>query len=109
MRGRNHSVRTATTLGDAMRVLQEEEFDLIVADMQACRTAGETGLHAWLAANRPALALRVILMRATTPSTPASEEMRGALQVLQKPFKAGDLLAAVEAALSDVHTAPIER
>jgi FixJ family two-component response regulator len=49
------------------------------------------------------------LMRATAPATPATEEMRGALQVLQKPFKAGDLLAAVEAALSDVHTAPVER
>jgi two-component system, NtrC family, sensor kinase len=109
LRGRNHSVRTATTLGDAQHMLQEEEFDLIVADMQVCRTAGEMGLHAWLAANRPALALRVILMRATTPSAPLSEEMRGALQVLQKPFKAGDLLAAVEAALNDVHSVPIER
>jgi two-component system NtrC family sensor kinase len=109
LRGRNHTVRTATALSDALRVLQEEEFDLIVADMQACRIAGEMGLHAWLAANRPALALRVILMRATAPATPATEEMRGALQVLQKPFKAGDLLAAVEAALSDVHTAPVER
>jgi two-component system NtrC family sensor kinase len=109
LRGRNHSVRTATTLGDAQHMLQEEEFDLIVADMQVCRTAEEMGLHAWLSANRPALALRVILMRATTPSAPLSEEMRGALQVLQKPFKAGDLLAAVEAALNDVHPVPIER
>jgi CheY-like chemotaxis protein len=108
LRGRNHTVRTATALSDAMRVLQEEEFDIIVADMQVC-TAGDMGLHPWLAANRPALALRVILMRATAPATPPSEEMRGALQVLQKPFKAGDLLAAVEAALSDVHTAPVER
>jgi FixJ family two-component response regulator len=49
------------------------------------------------------------LIRATAPSAPLSEEMRGALQVLQKPFKAGDLLAAVEAALSDVHTVPVER
>ena len=109
LRGRNHTVRTATALRDALRVLQEEEFDVIVADMQLCRTAGDMGLHPWLAANRPALALRVILMRATAPATPPSEEMRGALQVLQKPFKAGDLLAAVEAALNDVHPVPIER
>jgi DNA-binding NtrC family response regulator len=109
LRGRNHTVRTATALSDALRVLQEEEFNVIVADMQLCRTAGDMGLHPWLAANRPALALRVILMRATAPATPPSEEMRGALQVLQKPFKAGDLLAAVEAALNDVHPVPIER
>jgi two-component system NtrC family sensor kinase len=109
LRGRKHTVRTATALSDALRVLQEEEFDVVVADMQVCRTAADVGLHAWLAANRPALALRVILMRATAPANPATEEMRGALQVLQKPFKAGDLLAAVEAALSDVHTVPVER
>ena len=108
LRGRNHTVRTARTLRDAQLVLQKQEIDVVVADMQACGT-GEMGLHAWLAANRPALTLRVILMRATPPSVPLSEEMQGALQVLQKPFKAGDLLAAVEAALGDVHTVPVER
>jgi DNA-binding NtrC family response regulator len=106
--GRNHTVRTARTLRDAQLVLQKQEIDVVVADMQACGT-GEMGLHAWLAANRPALTLRVILMRATPSSVPLSEEMQGALQVLQKPFKAGDLLAAVEAALGDVHTVPVER
>jgi PAS domain S-box-containing protein len=109
LRGRGHAVRTATVLNDAHRALEEQEFDLIVADMQACGAAGRTGLHAWLAANRPELALRVILMQATTPSGAQSEETRRALQVLQKPFKAGDLLAAVEAALGDIHTVPIER
>jgi two-component system NtrC family sensor kinase len=108
LRARNHTVRTATALRDAQRVLQEQEFDVIVVDTQSCGTA-EKGLHAWLATNRPGLASRVILIRATAPSAPLSEEMRGALQVLQKPFKAGDLLAAVEAALSDVHTVPVER
>jgi DNA-binding NtrC family response regulator len=109
LRGRGHTVRTAGVLGDAQRVLQEQEFDLIVADMQSCGAPGQAGLHTWLMANRPELAPRVILMRATTPSVPLSEETREALQVLQKPFKAGDLLAAVEAALSDVHTVSVER
>jgi PAS domain S-box-containing protein len=109
LRDRNHTVRTAAALSDAQLVLQEQEFDLIVADMQACRAAGQMGLHPWLVANRPELALRVILMRATAPSMPLDDDMRGALQVLQKPFKAGDLLAAVEAALGDVHTVSVER
>lgn len=108
LRGRGHTVRATGVLGDAHRALQEQEFDLIVADMQSCGAAGQTGLHAWLLANRPELAPRVILMRATTPSAAWSEQTREALQVLQKPFKAGDLLAAVEAALSDVHTVPVE-
>jgi PAS domain S-box-containing protein len=109
LRGRKHTVRTAAGLSEALLVLKEREFDLVVADTLSCGKAGEMGLYAWLAANRPGLASRVILMRATAPSTPLSEEMRGALQVLQKPFKAGDLVAAVEAALSSVHAVPVER
>jgi two-component system NtrC family sensor kinase len=105
LRGRDHTVRAATGLQDAQLVLQEQEFDVVVADMQVCGTA-EMGLHAWLAANRPELAMRVIEMIATAP---LSEPLPGVLQVLQKPFKAGDLLAAVEAALSDVHTVAVER
>jgi len=105
LRGRDHTVRATTALSDAQLVLQEQEFDIVVADMQVCGS-GEMGLHAWLAANRPELAVRVIEMRATAP---LSEEVPGVLQVLQKPFKAADLLAAVEAALSDVHTVAVER
>jgi PAS domain S-box-containing protein len=107
LRGRNHTVRTAATLSDAQQILLAEEFDLVVADMQVCRQ-GETGLHNWLAANRPSLALRVILMRASTPSGAPSEEARNALNVLQKPFKAGDLLMAVAAALN-VQAVALER
>jgi DNA-binding NtrC family response regulator len=77
--------------------------------MQVCGRAGKMGLHAWLVANRPELALRVILMRSTAPSAAVSDEVLGALQVLQKPFKAGELLAAVEAALGDVHTVTVDR
>jgi two-component system NtrC family sensor kinase len=109
LRERNHTVRTATALSEAQSVLLEEEFDLILADSQLCGAADQIGLRGWLLANRPELATRVILMRATTPSMPSSMEMYGVLQVLQKPFKAGELLAAIEAALSNVHTVPVER
>jgi PAS domain S-box-containing protein len=108
LRGRHHTVRTAVALNDAKVALRNQEFDLVVADLQVCG-AGKMGLQAWLLANKPELASRVIVMRATAPSAPPSEETRSALQVLQKPFKAGDLLAAVEAALSRVDPVPIER
>jgi two-component system, NtrC family, sensor kinase len=109
LRGRNHSVQTAAALTDAQRALEHEEFDLIVADTQTFGETAQTGLYPWLAANRPSLALRVILMRATAPSLTLREEMPGVLQVLQKPFKAGALLTAVESALGDVHTVSVER
>jgi PAS domain S-box-containing protein len=108
LRGRNYAVRTAGNLSDAQQILQAEEFDLVVADVQVCGE-GQTGLYRWLLASRPSLALRVILMRGVAPSGAPSEEMRNALQVLQKPFKAGDLLAAVEATLNEVNAVRIER
>jgi PAS domain S-box-containing protein len=107
--GRGHAVRTAGNFSEAKQALETQEFDLIVADMQVCGEVGQAGLRQWLVANRPGLAQRTILMRASTPSGSPNEETRLALQVLQKPFKAGDLLAAVEAALDGVHTAPVER
>jgi two-component system NtrC family sensor kinase len=109
LRGRNHAVRTATTLSEAHLLLLEQEFDLVVADLQLCEVEGQIGLQAWLAVNRPELAARVILMRATAPSTAPNQETRHALCVLQKPFKAGELLAAVESALGEVHTVSVER
>jgi PAS domain S-box-containing protein len=109
LRGGGHTVRAAGTLPDAQLALQEQEFDLIVADTQDCRGAEQVGLYAWLAANRPALAHRVILMRASAPTGLAADDTQNAVQILQKPFKAGDLLAAVEGILSDVHAVSVER
>jgi len=106
---RNHSVRAAGTFDEAKAALEERDFDVVVADMRIAGDAGQTGLRAWLAANRPALLQRLVLMRASTPSGSASDKAQAGFQVLQKPFKAGELLAAVENALSDVHAAPIER
>jgi PAS domain S-box-containing protein len=110
LRGRNHSVRTVMAWSEeARRTLVEQEFDIVVADMHAWATGGQSGLRSWLMANRPELATRVILMRATASPALPGDETRGALQVLQKPFKAGELLTAIEAALNEVHTVPVER
>ncbi len=109
LRERNHSVRTASTFGEAMVALEEREFDVVVADIQMTGNAESSGLRAWLAANRPGLLPRLVLMRASTPSGLASEGSQSGFQVLQKPFKTGELLAAIEAVLSDIHAAPIER
>ena len=109
LRERNHIVRVASSLSEAKAVLVEQDFDVVVADMQVSGNARHAGLHAWLTANRPVLAQRLVLMRASAPTGPDGEELRGEFQILQKPFKAGDLLTAVDAALGDVHVAPVER
>ncbi len=109
LRGRNHAVRTASSLDEAESLIEEGDFDLVLADVEVSGRVGQPGLHAWLTANKPALAQRLVLMRAAAPSGPANEEARSGLPILQKPFKTADLLAVVEAALGDVHAALIGR
>jgi PAS domain S-box-containing protein len=110
LRGRNHVVRTARSLDEAQALIEERAFDLVVADVNVAGNAGQPGLHAWLTANKPGLAQRLVLMRATAPlSGPTDQEPRSGLPTLQKPFKTADLLAAVEVALGDIHAAPIGR
>jgi signal transduction histidine kinase len=109
LRGRSHSVQTASNVKDAESLLEGQEFDLVVADMHVSGSGGRPGLRAWLAANRPGLERRLVLMRASAPSGAKNEEARSGLQVLQKPFKAAELLGVVEAVLAEVHAAPVER
>ena len=109
LRGQNHAVRTASSLAEAQSLIAEGDFDLVVADVQVSGSAGQPGLHAWLTANKPALAQRLVLTRATAPSEPTKEGARRGLAILQKPFKTADLLAVVEAALGGVHATAVER
>jgi len=70
---------------------------------------GQESLAEWLEANKPALAQRLIWMRASAASGTKSDATRNGSQILQKPFKSADLLAAVESALGQVQPAPIQR
>ena len=107
--GRNHIVRTAESLAAAQSLLEQQEFDAVVADLDMPATAGQETLAEWLEANKPALAQRLIWMRASAASGTKSDATRNGSQVLQKPFKSADLLAAVETALGQVQPAPIQR
>jgi PAS domain S-box-containing protein len=110
LRERSHVVQTASTLNEVKSVLGRQSFDVLVADTHVSRDTGHEGLLAWLTANHPALLQRSVWMTAAAPLEAEKDESNCAgLSMLQKPFKAGDLLAAVEAALNEVHAAPIER
>src|SRR5712671_6448854 len=56
--GRNHIVRTAESLAAAQSLLEQQEFDAVVADLDMPATAGQETLAEWLEANKPALAQR---------------------------------------------------
>jgi PAS domain S-box-containing protein len=111
LRGRDHRVQTARDTREALVLLEKHDFDLVVADLQVSDGANGESLGEWLTQHKPALAHRVIWMCAVTPSRSAGEKsaVNGG-QILQKPFKASELLAAVdELLLSNATAAPIER
>jgi two-component system NtrC family sensor kinase len=111
LRARNHRVQTARSLHKACELIEKEDFDLVVADLHVSDGANSGGLREWLAQHKPALSHRLIWMCAVAPSEDAREHIAGkGRQILQKPFKATDLLAAVdELLLTNVQAAAIHR
>jgi DNA-binding response OmpR family regulator len=111
LRGRDHRVLTARDIRDARVLLEKHDFDLVVADLEVADGAGGDGLTEWLIQHKPALAQRVIWMCAMAQNRSEVEKSTANKRhVLQKPFKANELLAAVdELLLSSVAAAPMER
>ena len=109
LRGRDHRVRTARDILEALTLLQKEDFDLIVADLHASDGVNGGGLEEWLVNHKPALRHRLIWMCSVAPSEDSGENIAGTGHyILQKPFKAADLLAVVdEMLLSNVQAAAI--
>src|ERR1700716_1044975 len=97
LRGRDHRVQTAKDIREARSLLEKQDFDLIVADLHISDGANGGGLGEWLAQHKPALSHKLIWMCAVAPSEDAGENIAGnGRQILQKPFKASELLAAVD-------------
>jgi len=110
LRSRYHRVRTACDAKEAQRLLEEQEFDVVVADLEAPGNGDGIRLREWLEAKKPLLAQHMILMRATAPATGSGQDaVSDGRPVLQKPFKAADLLALVDGVLAQIDAAPLKR
>jgi two-component system NtrC family sensor kinase len=111
LRGRDHRVKTARDITEARALLEKEDFDVVVADLHVSDGANGAGFGEWLAQHKPALSHKLIWMCAVAPTEDAGENLSGnGRQILQKPFKATDLLAAVdELLLNSVHASAIHR
>ncbi len=107
LREGNHAVRSAANFPEAQRLLGEQEFDAVVADAEVRAAAGGESLQEWLTAHRPMLAGRLVWMSASAMPAQVGNHAGNGSFVLQKPFKAADLLSAVEMALGHIQPAPI--
>jgi two-component system NtrC family sensor kinase len=99
LRGRNHKVHSASTLSQAKSLLENQHFDLIVSDIEML---GKTDLHHWLHADNASLPQKVVFTTASASAGEIKEAMQSGSAVLQKPFKAADLLVLVEEALAQI-------
>jgi two-component system NtrC family sensor kinase len=111
LRERDHRVQTARGTQEAQALLEKQDFDLIIADVKTSEGANGDSLEGWVSQHKPVLNRGVIWMCAVAPPKSAEEKSTGSgRHVLQKPFKASELLAAVdEILLSNVRAATIER
>jgi PAS domain S-box-containing protein len=111
LRNGNHRVDTARNLREARAMLAEHKFDLVVADLIVAENSDGNGLLDWIGSHHPSLASRIVWIAAVVPSP----ELHGKIlvkgtHILQKPFKASELLAAVdELLLNKVAAVPVER
>jgi len=108
LRGRYQVVQTCRSAEGAISLLGEQDFDVVVADLQAPGSEDVLRLRKWLEDNKPTISQRVILMRASAPVAALGES--GVVEgcpILQKPFKAAQLLALVETTLGQIDAAPM--
>jgi DNA-binding NtrC family response regulator len=102
-------VETAKSAADAMALLEKQEFDVVVADLDLSGTAERNILQDWIAARRPALTKRCVWMRGVSGvGLQAGQTPSNGDYILQKPFKAAELLSAVDRVLGGVQVAPIQ-
>jgi two-component system, NtrC family, sensor kinase len=111
LRSRYHHVRTACDVSEAVALLEEQKFDVVVADIQTLGSSNDgIQLAERLGAKRPGLSHNVVLMRASAPAPASGDDgVLSGCPVLQKPFKAVDLLTMVDGILSRADSTALKR
>ena len=98
LRRQGYRVKTAISGEEAIELLRNEPFDLLISDI---RMGGMDGLVLLEQARQEQAHLAVIMMTAYAAVETAVEAMRkGAFDYVCKPFKVDELLVTVERALS---------
>jgi CheY-like chemotaxis protein len=100
LRPHYRSVYAARSVQDAIRLLEVESFDVVVAEWRSRGEFAGAELYDWIRRSRPDLASRVIFTIAEASvreSVPAA--VRQSCRFLQKPFQVEELLSAVRFAL----------
>lgn len=100
--GAGHTVRATSSGYEALRWIEEEPCDLLIADLKMPEIDGAT-LYAEVQAKWPTGGPRVLFLSGfANPAAYAPVLSRGGLPILCKPFSVDDLRSAVTRALACV-------
>ena len=94
---KGYSVVKATSGVEALKLLEKGEFLGVITDMRTPGGVSGADVHAWVKANRPQLADRVILVTGDTVNEETVALLRKTqAPVVEKPFRVQQLLQVVE-------------
>lgn len=93
---------TATETGvEALELLKSGQFLGILSDMRTPGGVDGAGVHAWVSANRPELAARMVFITGDTVNEETAATLsRTGVPFIEKPFRISQLLEVIERTMS---------
>ncbi len=93
---------TSTETGvDALNLLKAGQFFGIISDMRTPGGVDGAAVHAWVEANRPELATRMIFITGDTVNEETAATLsRTGVPFIEKPFRISQLLEVIERTMS---------
>ncbi len=95
---------TGTETGaEALELLKSGHFHGIISDMRTPGGVDGAGVHAWVAANRPELATRMIFITGDTVNEETAATLsRTGVPFVEKPFRISQLLEVIQRTMSQI-------
>jgi len=94
---KGYKVENAASGQDGLEMLQHGQYGGVISDIRMPGTVNGAEVHAWIQANRPELAARIILISGDTANSETQSMLRGSgTPCIEKPFRVQHLLSVVE-------------
>ena len=94
-------VTPTETGAEALELLKAGHFHGIISDMRTPGAVDGAGVHAWVEANRPELANRMVFITGDTVNEETAATLtRTGVPFIEKPFRISQLLEVIERTMS---------
>jgi len=94
---KGYKVENAASGKDGLELLRRGHYGGVISDIRMPGTVNGAEVHAWIQANRPELAARIILISGDTANSETQSLLeRSGTPCIEKPFRVQHLLSVVE-------------